>query len=427
MALKVLSKSGIVTGQPVEAHHVSQSVEALTGDGAFSLTISGSLTQLGATSTAVFTNASGSFSGSFQGNGSKLTDITAATASYITSSNIDGAVPSASFALTASLATRAIDADLALSAISATTAETASFALNFPASPNTVKEEFTSSNSINVNHLLNSENVLVQVYEASGSEHRLINPSQVVIEDANNLRVELATNSTGYVVVGESGFLVSGSVQNAITASHLLGFIESASFATTASFAEFARSVSGSIESASVAETASYAITASYALNAGGASVLDTVRQDFTGSTNIAVNHSLGTTNVFVQTYEDYGSEHRLLTPSNVIIQDNNNVRVELASPTTGYIVVGESGYVTSGSIVNAITASFVANVYRDTLSGDGGYNVIHNLNEDYVLVQTYDTVNRRVIIPDIIESINSNTTRIQFAATSSVAVVIKK
>lgn len=40
---KNLSNTGIVTGQDVEAHHVSQSVDALTGTDAYDITISGSL------------------------------------------------------------------------------------------------------------------------------------------------------------------------------------------------------------------------------------------------------------------------------------------------------------------------------------------------------------------------------------------------
>ena len=41
---KILSNAGIVTGLPVEAEHVSQSVNALTGAEAYDIIISGSLT-----------------------------------------------------------------------------------------------------------------------------------------------------------------------------------------------------------------------------------------------------------------------------------------------------------------------------------------------------------------------------------------------
>ena len=41
---KILSNAGIVTGLPVEAEHVSQSVNALTAAEAYDIIISGSLT-----------------------------------------------------------------------------------------------------------------------------------------------------------------------------------------------------------------------------------------------------------------------------------------------------------------------------------------------------------------------------------------------
>jgi hypothetical protein len=46
---KTLSKTGIGNGNPVEAGHISQSIDALTGIEAYDITISGSLTLLGET------------------------------------------------------------------------------------------------------------------------------------------------------------------------------------------------------------------------------------------------------------------------------------------------------------------------------------------------------------------------------------------
>jgi hypothetical protein len=44
---KILSKSGIVTGQDVEAWHVTQSVDAFTKVDAYDITVSGSFTVTG--------------------------------------------------------------------------------------------------------------------------------------------------------------------------------------------------------------------------------------------------------------------------------------------------------------------------------------------------------------------------------------------
>lgn len=63
---KTLSNSGITTNNTIEAGHVTQSVDALTGTDAYDITISGSLSLPGTIA-----------SGSFQGDGSGLTGITA--------------------------------------------------------------------------------------------------------------------------------------------------------------------------------------------------------------------------------------------------------------------------------------------------------------------------------------------------------------
>jgi len=63
---KTLSKTGITTSSTIESWHVSQSVDALTGTDAYDVTISGSLSLPGSTA-----------SGSFIGDGSGLTGITA--------------------------------------------------------------------------------------------------------------------------------------------------------------------------------------------------------------------------------------------------------------------------------------------------------------------------------------------------------------
>jgi len=63
---KTLSKTGITTSSTIESWHVSQSVDALTGTDAYDVTISGSLSLPGSTA-----------SGSFTGDGSGLTGITA--------------------------------------------------------------------------------------------------------------------------------------------------------------------------------------------------------------------------------------------------------------------------------------------------------------------------------------------------------------
>ena len=134
---KILSLNGIITGQTVEAQHVSQSILAFTGLEAYNITVSGSFNVIG---TSSFQAVEGTdFSGSFRGDGSRLTGI---TSSYITASGVDGpyganSVVSSSYALTSSFSDFAVNssaslvADFALttdSTTSASHAETSSYA-----------------------------------------------------------------------------------------------------------------------------------------------------------------------------------------------------------------------------------------------------------------------------------------------------------
>jgi len=76
MALN-LSKTGIATTQTIEAWHVTQSIDALTGAYAYDLTISGSLNTTGSIITGSISNAVSS---------SRAIDATFADSAYITSS-----------------------------------------------------------------------------------------------------------------------------------------------------------------------------------------------------------------------------------------------------------------------------------------------------------------------------------------------------
>ena len=146
-------------------------------------------------STLVEVIGSGSFSGSFVGDGSQLTGITASiasTASYISSSNVDGpygfdSIVSSSYAITASYALNgsgdSISASYALTASYLTgLVESASFATtaSYVKMADAYKENFTNVTSITVAHNIGSSDVLVAVYETTGgTSPQLIIPQSV--------------------------------------------------------------------------------------------------------------------------------------------------------------------------------------------------------------------------------------------------------
>ena len=125
---KILSNAGIVTGLPVEAEHVSQSINALTGVEAYDITISGSLVVNGLTYPFVDGAADLPILTDGAGNLSIRVLETVPTASYVSSSNVDGphgfdSVISSSYAISSSHAIFSVLASSSLFSINALQAE----------------------------------------------------------------------------------------------------------------------------------------------------------------------------------------------------------------------------------------------------------------------------------------------------------------
>jgi len=127
---------------------------ALSSSAQIGADISGSLSAAAIAGLGAEIVSGSSFSGSFQGNGSNLTDITVSQAATITSN-------------------------------------------------------FTSQTSVNVDHNFDSRNVSVTVYNSS---NELILPASVTLTTVNRAVVTFDTSTSGFIVVAKGGHIVSGSV-----------------------------------------------------------------------------------------------------------------------------------------------------------------------------------------------------------------------
>jgi len=229
---------------------------------------------------------SGSFSGSFQGDGSKLTSIP--TSSYaLTASYLNGFIESASYALTASYAlngggtigsgstvidtvissstlidsvitgSTVIDTTITGSTIIDTTI-TGSTVLDTTITGSTVIDTTITGSTI-IDTVISSSTLVDVVGSGSFSGSFAGDGSQLTNITASTAETaETASYITSSNVDGPRGFDSVLLASHALTASYLDGFIESASYAATASYLD------GFIESASYAATASRALTASY-------------------------------------------------------------------------------------------------------------------------------------------------------------------
>jgi len=134
---KILSKTGIITTSTIEAGHVTQSIDALTGAVAYDITISGSLNTIGTTSGSfigdgaglynlpstdtssltplsafnTFTSSynTGSFTGSFKGDGTGLYNLPPADTSFLVTTSSFNAFTSSYVQDSGSVSTRLTD------------------------------------------------------------------------------------------------------------------------------------------------------------------------------------------------------------------------------------------------------------------------------------------------------------------------------
>ena len=213
---KILSNAGIVTGLPVEAEHVSQSVNALTGAEAYDILISGSLTVNtlkypivdGTAGQALITDGAGNLT---------LQHVTTVgTASYVSSSNVYGpfgadSIQTASYAPSSSVADFSKIAETSLFTLDSQNAQTAT----------------SASYALTASYLIGERSA--SYVSSSISENTIT-----------------FTKSDGSQITNE---------------------ITSASYALTASYAISASHEIIQRVTSSYAETSSYSLTASHALN----------------------------------------------------------------------------------------------------------------------------------------------------------------
>lgn len=269
----------------------------------------------------------------------------------------------------------------------------------------------------------------------------------------------------------------------AVSASHV-EFADSSSYAVTSSHSVTA-SYAISASHVEFADSASYAVTSSHAISASHliGLVEDAFSATFTAATTFTVTHGLNTNDVIVQVYDTVtGGITRQFIPNIVEVVGVNQVDLTFAVPTTGYVVVSAGGYLQSGSLQNAQTASYVQRVNNtldqglgiENFSYDGGtagvivqldtssahflsssvatsslaltasfiagqsydeavtsgvgatFNIVHNLDSTFPIVASYDAANQQVI-PDTVEIISVNQVDVTFAGAFTGNIVVKK
>ena len=180
------------------------------------------------------------------------------------------------------------------------------------------------------------------------------------------------------------------------------------------------------------------AVTASYFSGDGsgltnisaGVTEQATITDTFTSVTTKAITHNFGTKNVLVSVYNN---SDELILPASTVTTDTNVVTITFDAATTGRAVVAKGGHLVSGSAVLSGTGVFsgsaqiaAATRYEEDITGNTSYTITHNLNEDYPIVQVYDT-NKFQVLPGIISASNANNVLIEFDSNFTGRVIVKK
>jgi len=180
-------------------------------------------------------------------------------------------------------------------------------------------------------------------------------------------------------------------------------------------------------------------------------SQVTTVTSSFSNQDDTTVTHNFNSRNIHVSVYDN---SNQLIIPETIELVTVDSVNVTLSTPVTGYIVVSKGGHIVSGSandasnlngqpgsyyldygnftsvpsgIVSGSSQITDLTTYKETVSGNSTYSITHNLNEEYPIVQAYNTTTKRQEVPSIIESTSANGLDITFSSNFAGIIVVKK
>jgi hypothetical protein len=127
--------------------------------------------------------------------------------------------------------------------------------------------------------------------------------------------------------------------------------------------------------------------------------------EPFVGQTTVTVTHNLADVRPIVQVYDNNNEQ---VTTDKIDIIDLNNVQVDFAVATTGFVVVhGGTAELKQGG---------VGTYLHEQTVGAAAWNVTHNLNSDTPVVQVFDS-SGDVVEPTSIDITGVNTLTVNFGS----------
>lgn len=174
-----------------------------------------------------------------------------------------------------------------------------------------VSSSFVSQSSVSVGHMFNSKNINVTVYD--DNDYQLL-PKDVYLTDNNNVRVDFSKQTSGTVVVTKGGHVLSGSLENATR-------LNGQTFEHVMDYRNHTNIPNGIVSSSNQI------------------SELTTFRAVVSGSTSYIITHSLNYSWPIVQCYRGDVIPQRQVQPNDVISLSGVHAQVTFTTPFVGSIV----------------------------------------------------------------------------------------
>jgi len=176
-----------------------------------------------------------------------------------------------------------------------------------------------------------------------------------------------------------------------------------------------------------------------------------TVTDTFTNVSSKVVTHNFGTKNVIVTVYDENDG---YFIPNSIVTTNTNQVTVTFASTETGRVVVAKGGHVVQGvasdanlldgedgtyylnygnftsvpsGIVSGSSQITDLTTHKETVSGASSYAIDHNLNEQYPIVQCWNTSTSQQEQAESVTSNSANRVTIVFSTTFVGKIIVKK
>jgi hypothetical protein len=176
-----------------------------------------------------------------------------------------------------------------------------------------------------------------------------------------------------------------------------------------------------------------------------------TVTDTFTNASSKVVTHNFGTKNVIVTVYDENDG---YFIPNSIVTTNTNQVTVTFASTESGRVVVAKGGHVVQGvasdanlldgedgtyylnygnftnipsGIVSGSSQITDLTTHKETVTGASSYVIDHNLNEQYPIVQVWNTATSKQELPNSITTNSVNRVTVDFSTTFVGKIIVKK